>query len=141
MKDVSKNQDIYPELTHEVIAAAIEVHRALGPGLLESIYERCLIHELQLRGHNVAQQAQVDITYKDLVFEESLRCDLIIDHKLLVELKSVEATTPVHKAQTLSYLRLLQFPVGLLINFNVTRLTEGVSRLYNKHTSALSSSV
>ncbi|MEM8867611.1 MAG: GxxExxY protein [Verrucomicrobiota bacterium] len=135
MDDVSNNQNIYAELTHEVIAAAIEVHRALGSGLLESIYERCLIHELQLRGHQVEQQAQVDIAYKDLVFEENLRCDLIINKKLLIELKSVEAVTPIHKAQTLSYLRLLQFPVGLLINFNVARLTEGVSRLYNKHAS------
>ncbi|MEO0509303.1 MAG: GxxExxY protein [Verrucomicrobiota bacterium] len=139
MDDVSNNQDIYPELTHKVIAAAIEVHRALGPGLLESIYERCLIHELQLRGHQVEQQTQVNIAYKDLVFEESLRCDLIVDDKVLTELKSVEAVTPVHKAQTLSYLRLLRFPVGLLINFNVARLTEGVSRLYNKHSSATAS--
>jgi GxxExxY protein len=117
------------ELTGDIIAAAIEVHRALGAGLLESVYEKCLHHELLLRGHTVRQQAQVKIRYKDKVFEESLRCDLIVDDLVLIELKAVESLLPIHKAQVLSYLRLLRLPVGLLINFNQTKLTDGVQRL------------
>ena len=123
-------------LTAEVIEAAIEVHRELGPGLLESVYERCLSHELMLRGHKISQQEQVQINYKDMCFSETLRCDLIIDDKLLIELKAVEAILPVHKAQVLSYLKLLNLPYGLLINFNQCRLVDGVNRLVNKQFSA-----
>lgn len=123
-------------LTAEVIEAAIEVHRELGPGLLESVYERCLSHELMLRGHTVSQQQQVQIHYKDMCFSETLRCDLIVDGKLLIELKAVEAILPVHKAQGLSYLKLLNLPYGLLINFNQCRLVDGVNRLINHHYSS-----
>jgi GxxExxY protein len=116
-------------ITESVIGAAIEVHRDKGPGLLESIYQRCFIHELQLRGHIVEVQRAVKIQYKDLVFEDILRCDVIVDGCLLIELKSVSDILPIHKAQTLSYMKLLDLPLGLLINFNVDQLTRGVHRL------------
>ncbi len=117
-------------MTHDVIGAGIEVHRTLGPGLLESIYEKCLMHELQLRGHNVIRQQQVQIRYKDIAFQEDLRLDLLIDDCLLVEVKCVQEVHPIHKAQLLSYMKLLNVPVGLVMNFYVERLTEGVHRMY-----------
>jgi GxxExxY protein len=116
-------------ITKTVIGAAMEVHRDKGPGLLESIYERCFIHELKLRGLKVEQQRQVQIRYKDLVFEDSLRCDVIVNGCLLVELKSVMDVLPIHKAQGLSYMKLLDLPLGLVINFNVQMLKQGVNRL------------
>ncbi len=117
-------------ITESVIGAAIEVHRDKGPGLIESIYERCFIHELKLRGFTVEQQRKVQIRYKDLIFEDVLRCDVIVNGCLLVELKAVADILPVHRAQTLSYMKLLDLPLGLLINFNVARLSNGVSRLF-----------
>jgi GxxExxY protein len=116
-------------ITQAVIGAAMEVHRDKGPGLLESIYERCFIHELKLSGFQVEQQKQVQIRYKDLVFEDTLRCDVIVNCCLLVELKSVVEVLPVHKAQCLSYMKLLDLPLGLVINFNVSLLKQGVHRL------------
>ena len=98
------------ELSGLVIAAAIEVHRTLGPGLLERIYERCLIHELELRRIPVVSQRTVQIRYKDIVFEEELRFDLLVDGCLLIEVKAVQEVVPVHKAQLLSYLKLLDVP-------------------------------
>jgi GxxExxY protein len=118
------------QLSHEVIGAAIEVHRDKGPGLLESIYERCLMHELALRKIAAANQKIVRIRYKDLTFEEPLRFDVLVDDCLLIEAKSVERTLPIHKAQLLSYMKLLDVPVGLLINFNEPVLRSGISRLY-----------
>ncbi len=116
-------------ITKTVIGAAMEVHRDKGPGLLESIYERCFIHELKLRGLKVEQQRQVQIRYKDLVFEDSLRCDVIVNGCLLVELKSVMDVLPIHKAQGMSYMKLLDLPLGFVINFNVQMLKQGVHRL------------
>ncbi|MFN0076244.1 MAG: GxxExxY protein [Prosthecobacter sp.] len=116
-------------ITQTVIGAAMEVHRDKGPGLLESIYERCFIHELKLRGLSVEQQRQVQIRYKDLVFEDSLRCDVIVNRCVLVELKSVVDVLPIHKAQGLSYMKLLDLPLGFVINFNVQMLKQGVHRL------------
>ena len=118
------------ELSREVIGAAIEVHRTLGPGLLESIYEKCLMREIELRGLNAARQQQVTIEYKDIKFEEILKCDILVEGCLLLELKAVEETAPIHKAQVISYLKLLDVPLGLLINFHESRLVDGVSRLY-----------
>ncbi len=118
------------ELSREVIGAAIEVHRTLGPGLLESIYEKCLMREIELRGLNAARQQQVTIEYKGIKFEEILKCDILVEGCLLLELKAVEETAPIHKAQVISYLKLLDVPLGLLINFHETRLVDGVSRLY-----------
>ncbi|MFZ4765016.1 MAG: GxxExxY protein [Roseimicrobium sp.] len=116
-------------ITQSVIGGAIEVHRDKGPGLLESIYERCMMHEMHLRGFKAVQQKEVAIRYKDLVFNETLRCDMIVNGCLLLELKSVAEILPIHKAQTLSYMKLLGLPLGLLINFNVGKLTDGVHRL------------
>ena len=116
-------------LSHEVIAAAIEVHRDKGPGLNESIYEWCMGIELGLRGITSVNQKQVKIAYKGFIKEEPLRFDLLANDCLLVEAKSVEHILPVHKAQLLTYMKLLNVPIGLLINFNVPKLTEGLHRL------------
>lgn len=116
-------------LTHDVIGAAIEVHKDKGPGLLESIYEWCLTMELQLRGHQVQSQDSVVIRYKQFHREVALRFDLLIDNCLFVEAKAVETVHPIHKAQLLSYMKLLDIPLGLIINFHALKLTDGVSRL------------
>lgn len=116
-------------LTERIIGAAIEVHRDKGPGLIESIYEWCLSCELQLRGLSFETQRLVPIRYKNFVREEPLRFDQLVEGCVLVEAKSVEAILPIHKAQLLSYMKLLDVPVGLLLNFNVSRLTDGVARL------------
>ena len=115
--------------TNEVIGAALEVHRLKGPGLLESIYERCLMHELQLRGIPAVRQTAVPIEYKGLVFEETLKLDVFIDNCLIVELKAVEQLLPIHNAQLLSYMKLMDVPVGLLINFHSLYLKNGIRRL------------
>ncbi|MBC7852809.1 MAG: GxxExxY protein [Pirellulaceae bacterium] len=117
------------QLTSIVIGAAIEVHRILGPGLLESIYERCLIHELKLRGLNSVNQKVVQIRYKDVLFEENLRFDILVKDCLLIEVKAVEHVLPVRIAAAISYLKLLDLPLGLVINFHVPKLVEGVKRL------------
>jgi len=116
-------------ITRSVIGGAIEVHRLLGAGLLESIYERCMFHELKLRGVDCVSQKQVPVTYKDLRFEESLRFDLLVNGCLLIELKAVQEVHPIHKAQLLSYMKLLDVPLGLLINFNEDLLIDGVHRM------------
>jgi GxxExxY protein len=111
------------------IGAAIEVHRNKGPGLIESIYERCLIRELDLRNVGTVNQRQVRIEYKGLVFAEPLRFDTLVEDCLLLELKSVLQLLPVHKAQLLSYMKLLDVPIGLLINFHEMRLMDGITRM------------
>jgi GxxExxY protein len=116
-------------LSRQVIGAGIEVHRILGPGLLESIYEKCLRHELELRGLRVLQQSEVRIEYKGFEFVEQLRFDLLVEDCLLVEVKAVLETLPIHKAQLLSYMKLLDIPVGLLMNFHELKLVDGVSRM------------
>lgn len=116
-------------ITENVIGGAIEVHRDKGPGLLESIYEWCLQCELMLRGYAVCTQKRVIVRYKEFSREEPLRFDLLVNECLLVEAKAVEKVLPIHKAQLLSYMKLLDVPLGLLINFNESKLTDGVSRL------------
>ncbi len=116
-------------LSSDVIGAAIEVHRDKGPGLIESIYERCLVHELALRNHTTVSQKLIRVSYKDLTFDEPLRFDLLVDECLLIEAKSVERILPIHKAQLLSYMKLLNIPVGLLINFHEVVLKNGIGRL------------
>lgn len=116
-------------LTKIIIAAAIEVHRDKGPGLVESIYEWCLLRELELRQLKTANQKLVAVSYKGFVREEPLRFDVLVEDCVLVEAKAVEKILPVHKAQLLSYMKLLDVPLGLLINFHQPRLTDGVSRL------------
>ena len=116
-------------MTHDVIGAAIEVHKDKGPGLLESIYEWCLTKELELRDHAIANQQQVTVQYKQFQREYPLRFDLLVDQCLLVEVKASDSVHPIYKAQLLSYMKLMDIPLGLIINFNVLKLTEGVSRL------------
>jgi GxxExxY protein len=117
------------KLSYEVIGAALEVHREKGPGLIESIYEKCMVRELFLRKIECVNQKVVLIEYKGHTFEEPLRFDLLVEACLLLELKSVEHILPVHKAQLLSYMKLLDVPIGLLINFHEPKLTDGISRL------------
>jgi len=117
-------------LSGQVIGAAIEVHRELGPGLLESIYERCLLRELELKNIQAVSQQRVRIEYKGLQFEESLRFDILVNECLLVEIKTVELVLPVHKAIAMSYMKLLDVPIGLIINFHEVKLVDGVSRLF-----------
>jgi GxxExxY protein len=116
-------------LTETIIAAAIEVHRDKGPGLLESIYEWCLLHELGLRGLTCITQKSVMIQYKGFTREEPLRFDVMIEGCVLVEAKAVDKILPIHKAQLLSYMKLLDVPLGLLINFHEMKVTDGISRL------------
>ena len=116
-------------MTETVIAAAIEVHRDKGPGLLESIYEWCLIKELELRGLTCGSQQIVRLEYKGFTRDEALRLDLLVEGCLLVETKAIAEILPIHKAQLLSYMKLLNVPLGLVINFNVERLTDGIARL------------
>ncbi len=117
------------ELTESVIAAAIEVHRDKGPGLIESIYEWCLTKEFELRGLRCVSQKIVVITYKRFSREEPLRFDMLVEDCVLVEAKAVEKILPIHKAQLLSYMKLLDIPIGLLINFHQMKLVDGVHRL------------
>ena len=116
-------------LTETIIGAAIEVHRDKGPGLIESIYEWCLQRELDLKKLKFTGQQVVEIKYRGFVREDPLRFDLLVEGCVLVEAKAVEKILPIHQAQLLSYMKLLDVPVGLLINFNTAKLTEGVSRL------------
>ena len=118
-------------VTREIIGAAIAVHRELGPGLLESAYEACLAYELTQRGLRVEQQMPLPVVYREVRLECGYRLDLVVEDIVIVELKSVEKLTRVHQAQVLSYLRLANCPVGLLINFNVKILVDGVQRLAN----------
>jgi GxxExxY protein len=116
-------------LTGNIIGAAIEVHRDKGPGLIESIYEWCLMKELELCGLSFASQKKVVIDYKGFTREEPLRFDVLVEGCVLVEVKAVQGILPIHKAQLLSYMKLLKVPLGLLINFHEMKLTNGVSRL------------
>jgi len=116
-------------LTETIIAAAVEVHRDKGPGLIESIYEWCLLKELELRGLNCSSQKSVPVEYKGFVRDEPLRFDILVEECVLVEVKAVEKVLPIHKAQLLSYLKLLNIPIGLLINFHEGKVTNGVSRV------------
>ena len=117
------------KLSHTVIGAAIEVHRLKGPGLIESIYEKCLLHELELRDIAVVNQRVVQIEYKGLVFDEPLRSDVLVDGCLLLELKCVQNILPIHKAQLLSYMKLLDIPIGLVINFHEVKLVDELSSM------------
>jgi GxxExxY protein len=125
------DRDALNSLSSRIIAAAIEIHSTIGPGLLESIYRACMIHELQASGLDVAAERTVPIRYKNLVLEGGYRLDLLVEDEIIVELKSVETVLPVHGAQLLSYLRLTNKSLGLLINFNVPRLVQGITRVIN----------
>ncbi len=116
-------------LTGKIIGAAIEVHRELGPGLLESAYEACLIYELLQSGLNVEHQKSLPIRYKNVRLDCGYRLDLVIDNEVIVEIKSINSIAAVHKAQLLSYLKLSGCKIGLLFNFNVKSLKEGICRM------------
>ena len=120
--------DAEQPLTREIIAAALEVHNTLGPGLLESAYQACMCHELDLRKIPFRQQVEIPIAYKGIKLDCGYRIDLIISDKVVVELKSVQEVLPVHEAQLLTYLHLTGLRIGLLINFNVAVLKNGIFR-------------
>ena len=115
-------------LTTQIVGAAIDVHRALGPGLLESVYEECLCFELGERGLSFCRQLEVPLVYKGRKLASNLRIDVLVEHTVVVELKSIAAVLPIHEAQVLTYLRLTNREVGLLINFNVPTLKQGIVR-------------
>jgi GxxExxY protein len=121
------------DLTPEIISAAIKIHRRLGPGLLESAYEVCIAHELQLAGMRVERQKPVPLFYDTVKLECGFRADLVVEGRVVVELKCKEALHPVDEAQLLSHLRLLNIPVGLLINFHVVLLKDGIRRMVNNY--------
>jgi len=116
------------QLTEKIIGAAIEVHRHLGPGLLESAYETCLAYELERLGLSIERQKPLPLVYKEIRLDQGYRIDLLVEQKVVVELKVVESITPVHEAQVLSYLKFSRCPVGLLLNFNVKLLKDGIRR-------------
>ncbi len=110
------------DLTYKIIGAAIEVHKELGPGLLESIYEKCLAHQLRLNGLKVMGQQSVPLIFKGLNLEADLRYDLLVENTVVVEIKATEGFHPIHEAQIMTYLKLLQKPKGILLNFNCTNI-------------------
>ena len=119
---------IEEELTRLIIGAAIEVHRVLGPGLLESVYEECLCYELSLRGLRFNRQVPLPVVYKEIKLDCGFRMDVVVEDAVILELKSVEAIAPIHEAQLLTYLKLSGKRVGLMINFNVPVLKDGIVR-------------
>ena len=119
------------DITRKIIGAAIEVHKKLGPGLLESAYEECLCCEIQLRGIEFKRQVPLSLNYKGIVLDCGYRLDLLVEDKVIVELKSIEGLEPIHEAQMLTYLKLRNAWLGLIINFNVIMLKDGVRRLVN----------
>ena len=129
MEQEDRKTGRFEDGSEAVIGACIEVHRHLGPGLLESAYELCLAHELSLRGLRFQRQRPVPVNYKGLHLDCGYRADLVVADTFLIELKAVERLTPVHEAQALTYLKLTGLPVSLLVNFNVITLKQGLRRL------------
>ena len=119
------------DITGQIVDAAMNVHTALGPGLLENAYEACLAHELEKRGLEVERQKELPIQYDGQTIDAGYRLDLLVDNTVIVELKAVADIAPIHHAQIISYLKLGKKPVGLLINFNVQRLKDGIKRFAN----------
>lgn len=120
------------ELSGKIIGAAIEVHKSLGPGLLESVYEECLCHELELRGLSFERQKPLIVTYKGKNLECGYRLDLVVENEIILELKSCENIEPIHRAQLLTYLKLSGLHLGLILNFNVPVMRNGVVRIVNE---------
>ena len=115
-----------------IVDAALRIHRTLGPGLLESVYQAALDYELQKRGLRIAQQVGLPVHYEEVKLELGFRVDLIVDEKVIIEIKSIEAFAPVHRKQLLTYLRLMDLRLGLLINFNVELIKDGIQRVVNR---------
>ncbi|MBO6585193.1 MAG: GxxExxY protein [Gracilimonas sp.] len=120
------------ELSKIIIGTCIEIHRELGPGLLESVYEEVLFSELNEKGLHVQRQVSVPLLYKEMHFETAYRLDLLVNNRVIIEIKAVESLAPVHYSQLLTYLKLSNKKLGLLINFNVKLLKEGIHRVVNK---------
>jgi len=118
----------HKQITEKIIGASIEVHRVLGPGLLESAYEECLSYELSTSGFQISRQISLPIIYKDKKLEAGYRVDLVVENKVIVEIKAVESVSDIHRAQLITYLKLSGSKVGLLINFNVPKLIDGLQR-------------
>ncbi len=125
------------KLSFEITGLAIKVHKRLGPGLLESVYEQCLKFELERNGYDVKQQVVVKIEYDDLELESTLRIDLLVNDAVIIELKTVENILPIHEAQLLTYMKLLEKPQGLLINFYTTNITKSLKPFVNEYFSRL----
>lgn len=119
------------DISYEIIGCAYEVHRILGPGLLESVYQKALVQELKLRGFKVKSEVDIEINYKGVNVGSDLRLDIIVNDTIIIELKSVETILPIHKKQLLTYLRLTNLQLGLLINFNTNLLKDGITRIVN----------
>jgi GxxExxY protein len=128
-EDTENTEALNKEITEAVIGSAICVHKELGPGLLESVYERCLGYELSQRGHLIEVQKAIPIIYRNVTFEVGFRADLIVDSRVLVEVKAIDQLLPVHHAQVMSYLKLTGLRTALLINFNVPLLKDGLKRI------------
>jgi len=122
------NNENISQLTEKVIGAAIEVHKHLGPGLLESAYEQCLAYEMSKRGIVFKKQVEVPVAYKEVLIDCAYRMDIVVEDLLVLELKAIESALPIHKAQLLTYMRLAKLQYGLLINFNVRVLKNGIQR-------------
>jgi GxxExxY protein len=116
------------QITEKIIGCALEVHKNLGPGLLESAYEECLYYELNNLGLEVKRQLALPLVYKDVKLDAGYRIDLLVENKVIIELKSVEAIAEIHKAQLMTYMKLANIKIGLLMNFNVSRLKDGIVR-------------
>lgn len=119
------------DLSNIIIGAAIHIHKALGPGLLESVYESCLYHRFLKTGFGIQKEQPIPVVFEDVKLECGYRADLIVEKKVIIEIKAVEALNDIHKAQVLTYLRLTELKLGLLINFNVLYLKDGIKRIVN----------
>jgi GxxExxY protein len=126
------NHMIENEISEKIIGCSIEVHKSLGPGLLENAYQECLLYELQKAGLYVEKQKALPLIYKDIKLDAGYRLDLIVENKVIIEVKSIDALNDIHTAQVLTYLKVSGCKLGLLINFNVLRLVDGLKRLVNK---------
>jgi GxxExxY protein len=129
----------FDETSSQVIGAAMAVHKELGPGLFEEVYKACLRHELQNRGLKVLHEVGMPVTYDGVELVVGYRIDLLVEDSLIIELKSVHQLVPIHKAQLLTYLRLADLPVGLLLNFNTQKIKDGIVRVVNSYTPSRSS--
>lgn len=121
------------QLSYEIVGVAIKVHKALGPGLLEKVYEKCMIYELEKLGYNVVTQFPIRVNYEEIEIDSELKVDILINDCVVVELKTVENILPVHEAQLLTYMRLLKKPQGLLINFYTDNITKSMIPMVNDH--------
>jgi len=120
------------DISNKIIVAAIEVHKQLGPGLLESAYQECLIYELKAAGLKIEKEKALPIVYKEIQLDHGYRIDILVENKVVIEIKTVEVLTDIHEAQVLTYLKLGEFKLGLLMNFNVKLLKNGLKRYVNK---------